>query len=120
MTNLGLKWDVLKCEIRGYTVSYATAVKKKKIAYELELKDRIKRLEANLSDHNYQEYKTIQNQLEQVQKEYTMGAQIRSKAKAVEETEQNIGCFRMEEKKVIIFVISDCCMRMMTHLSLNR
>ncbi len=99
MTNLGLKWDVLKCEIRGYTVSYATAVKKKKMAYELELKKWIEILEKNLNDNNYLEYKTIQNQIEQAQKEYTMGAQVRSKAKAIEETEQNIAYFRMEEKK---------------------
>ncbi len=99
MTNQALKWDTLKCEIRGFTLAYATAKKKEKIIYERDLRIRIETLEKNLDENNYLEYKTIQSQLEQVQKEYTMGAQIRSKAKSVEETEQNITYFKAEEKK---------------------
>ena len=56
-------------------------------------------LEAHLADNNIAVYKTIQNQIEQIEKEYTNGAYIRSKAKAGEETEQNISYFKAEEKK---------------------
>ena len=93
----GLKWDTLKCEIRGYTIAYAMARKKKRIQHELDLKERLKFLEENLSSLNYLEYSTIQTELEQINKEYASGIILRSKVKYMEQTEQNVSNLSKEE-----------------------
>ncbi len=93
----GLMWDTLKCEIRGYTIAYATARKKEKIRHELELKERLKFLEENLCSENYLEYSTIQMEIEQINKEYALGIQLRSRVKHMEETEQNVSIFSKQE-----------------------
>ena len=97
--NFGLQWDTLKCLIRGHTIGYATAKKKKSKEFEQELKSRAEYLEICLNSTNYEEYNTIKKELEQINNEYSLGQQIRSKAKYIEESEQNSAFFSREETR---------------------
>ena len=97
--NRGLFWDALKSQIRGFTIGYASARSKRRNAYEKELKERLQALEDDLDDHSYLEYTTIKRQLEQINQEIALGIQLRSKAKLVEETEQNLSFFSKEETR---------------------
>ncbi len=98
-TDDGLNWDALKCEIRGYTISYSTAKKKKVQKYEAELVERLAFLEHNLNDENKEEYATIKSQIEQIYNEHAMGIKLRSRARFLEESEQNLAYFSKEESK---------------------
>ena len=97
--NLGLKWDTLKSLIRGYTIGYATAKKEQTNKFEYELKTRLEILEKDLNENNYLEYSSIKKDLEQIHHEYALGVQLRSKAKHIEETEQNLSFFSKEETR---------------------
>ncbi len=93
----GLNWDTLKCEIRGYTISYSTEKKKKLRKYESELLERLAYIERNLNDGNKDEYDTLKSQLEQIYNENAIGIKLRSRARFFEESEQNIAFFKKEE-----------------------
>ena len=97
--NRGLFWDALKSQIRGFTISYATARAKRKQVYEKDLKERLQLLEGDLDEQNFLEYTTIKRELEQINQEITLGIQLRSKVKLVEETEQNLSFFVKEETR---------------------
>ena len=97
--NHGLLWDTLKSEIRGYTISYATKNKKKKVQYENELRQRCEYLERNITNENREEYATVQRELESINREYALGVQIRSRTKYMEESEQNISQLEKEENR---------------------
>ena len=97
--NKGLYWDTLKAELRGFTISYASGKAKERRAYEDSLKKQLQQLEKQLTSDKYTEYKTVKNELEELNKEYMLGAQLRSKAKYTEETEQNVSYFLKEETK---------------------
>ena len=98
-TNKGLLWDALKCRIRGFSISYSSAKTKERHQYENELKDRLLFLEANLDEENLVEYSTIKQQVEQINHEHAMGAQIRSKARFTEENESNLSFFTKMETR---------------------
>ena len=76
--NLGLKWDTLKSQIRGFTIGYATAKKEERNKFEWELKNRLQFLERDLNENNYQEYTSIKRDLEHINHEYALGVQLRS------------------------------------------
>ena len=57
---------------------------------EQDLQNQLKGLEKNLDEDNYQEYNTIKWQIEEITHEYRLGAQLQSKVKYIEETEQGI------------------------------
>ncbi len=57
--NIALKWDYLKCDIRGATISYASYKSKQKHKLTTELKNRLDFLEKKLNDENMLEYKTV-------------------------------------------------------------
>ena len=56
-------------------------------------------LEPNLTEDNVDEYKTIKKDLEEIYNERARGLHIRSKAKLVEESEQNLKYFSKLEVK---------------------
>ena len=95
----GLLWDTLKCEVRGFTISYASARAKERQAIERDLRVQLEKLEKKLNDDNFLEYSTIKRELQQINQEYAIGAQLRSKAKFIEENEENLSFFKKEETR---------------------
>ena len=98
-SNKGLLWDALKCRIRGFSISYSSAKTKEMHLYENELKERLNFLEANLDEEKMLEYSTIKQQVEQINHEHAIGAQIRSKARFTEENESNLSFFTKMETR---------------------
>jgi hypothetical protein len=97
--NLGLLWDALKCQVRCFSISHASAKAKEKHLYEKELNARLEILESKLSNESFQEYSTIKQQLEQINHEYAIGVQLRSKVQFTEETEQNLSFYSKIETR---------------------
>ena len=93
VNNKGLLWDALKCEIRGITISFASHKAKEKRKLEAALQKKLELLEQNLEDNNFAEYKEIKLSLENMAKEHATGIQLRSKARLIEESEQNLKYF---------------------------
>ena len=97
--NHGLKWDALKSQIRGFSIAYSSAKRKKNTNDEIALNKKLKEIESKIDDNNFEEYKTIKKELEQIINERAIGIQIRSKAKLIENNEKNLGLLMKEEKK---------------------
>ena len=58
----------------------------------------MKELECIIDDSNFEEYKTIKRELEQITNERAIGIQIRSKAKLIENSAKNLSFLIKEEK----------------------
>ena len=98
-TNDALKWDYLKCEIRGLTISHASFKAKEKRKQINCLKNRLASLEINLSDKNMNIYKNVKSELEQIFKEEAKGHYIRSRSHIIEESPENLKYFSKLEIK---------------------
>jgi hypothetical protein len=81
-TDKGLKWNVIKMRIRGYTVSYSSYKAKLRREYELQITDRLQELEVQISikvdEDVKQEFTTVTRELEAINNEKTQGNQIRA------------------------------------------
>jgi hypothetical protein len=97
----GLAWDLLKCQIRGETISYATYKSKQtrelenKLKRELEVYDE----SAPLNIHEYEKYVATAKELDQIQCQHAMGTFIRSRAQYLDEGERNAKYFLSLEKR---------------------
>ena len=100
INNKSLLWDVVKCEIRSETISYASWKNKQRIKYEKELEIEINNLEKKLSTDNtlYQEYQTTKQEYESLQNERAHGIFIRSRVQFIEENEKATKFFLQKEK----------------------
>ena len=97
-----LKWEIIKSEIRSYTVPYCVKKKKEKNLYKAYLENRLEDLLPELSKDNdilKEEYFSTKIELEQLEKTEIMGVMIRSKAKYIEEGEKNSKFFLGLEKR---------------------
>jgi len=100
----GLKWDIIKCEIRGFTVKYSKNRSRciKKNISNLE-KEQIKLtdlLNNSPQDENILKcLNDVHNELEQINNEVTKGSIIRSRAIWSEEGEKNSKYFLGLEKR---------------------
>ena len=97
--NFALKWDYLKCEIRGHTISYASHKAKVKRSVTNQLKHRLGILEANLNEENIREYKCVKKDLEDIYNEEARGHFIRSRSNIIEESPENLKYFSKLEIK---------------------
>ena len=97
--NHALKWDYLKCEIRGFTISYASYRAKEKREYIDKLKNKLYNLESNLSEDNMIEYKEAKQELDQLYNEKAQGHYVRSRTKFIEETPENLKYYKKLEIK---------------------
>jgi hypothetical protein len=101
MNNKGLKWDVIKMQIRSNTISYTSFKSKEKKLYEEKLKRELNELEeklANNPDEDVQQhYFTNIKELEQINNERTKGRQLRAHALHVEFNEKNSEYFYKKE-----------------------
>jgi hypothetical protein len=94
MENKALLWDLVKCKIRGESISYSTKVAKDKRLREKNLYDELKRIEKEIDSENnpgpnlLNEQKRIRKELETINDEKAQGIIIRSKANIIENDEK--------------------------------
>ena len=95
--NKSLVWDIIKCEIRGQTISYAAHKAKENRKREEQLHNRLQQIEEELdtTDNTTTTYKSIRNEYDNIKSEIedlneykAMGHLIRSKAQWVEHGEK--------------------------------
>ena len=96
----GILWELIKCKIRGMTISYSSYKAKEKHKYEDELKVKLDTLDASvLNENTFEEYDSLKREYEQIQREKAQGAMIRSRAKFIEDGEKCTKFFLNLEKK---------------------
>ena len=95
-----LKWDLLKYEIRRFTISYCEQRNKKDVAERTYLENKLKSLENVLDNyHNLESYHNIKNKIEEIYEKKVEGARIRSKCLWYEEGEKSSKFFFNLEKR---------------------
>ena len=97
--NKGLLWDCLKCKIRGATISYSSAIARKKREMENDLLNKINVLESNLTAETLDEYNTYKKELEDIYMHKGKGIMLRSKAKLIENDEKPTKYFLRQENQ---------------------
>jgi hypothetical protein len=102
MENKGLLWDTIKMKIRGMTISYASYKAKQTRLIEKEIVNRLttveKLISENPNENNKQELLTLKKELESINNDRTIGAQMRARATHIELNEKNNAYFLNKEK----------------------
>jgi hypothetical protein len=97
-----LRWDVIKAEIRGFTISYSSYKKKCEKELETKLLHEIDQLEKEISinpDNNkWQQLVTAKSELSHMEQEKCRGIQIRANCLHIEANEHNTQYFLSREK----------------------
>ena len=102
--DIGLKWDLIKLEIRNYTIPYCSRKKKALIQREKTLNEKYLSLfnqvstQENVDETVIQEYNTVKNQLETILNDRSRGIILRSKVQWTEEGERNTSYFLRLER----------------------
>ena len=85
-----LKWELLKYEIRRFTISYCKQRNKKDVAERKYLENKFKNLENVLDNYdNLESYHNIKKKIEEIYEKKAEGARIRSKCLWYEEGEKS-------------------------------
>ena len=88
LENKGLLWDTIKMKIRGLTINYASYKAKQNRISEKEILDRLTIVEKiiceNPNENNMQELTTLKKELELINNDRTIGAQMRARAMHIE------------------------------------
>ena len=100
----GLRWDLMKMEIRGFTIAYAKRKAKKKRNEEKKLEEQLNELlgqsaQCKTNPHLRTKIQSIQMRLKRITDQKVKGAILRSKARWVEYGEKNTRYFLNLEKK---------------------
>ena len=76
-----LKWQLLKYEIRRFTISYCKQRTKRNLAGRKLLENKLKNLENVLdnNDDNLESYHNIKDKIKEIYEKFAKGARIRSK-----------------------------------------
>ena len=104
MNDLGFKWDLIKMDIRNFTVPYCTHKKREAVKRETELNLRFSYLFSNINtndnvpEETIREYYTVKTELENIEKNHARGIILRSKVQCVEEGEKCTSYFLRQEK----------------------
>ena len=96
----GLSWDLIKMNIRSYTIKYSAKLKRDRTVMENDLSKELDRL-VNLENQEepiLENIRLIKKELERISKIKTQGAILRSRAKWTEEGEKNTAYFLNLEK----------------------
>ncbi|MEW8544166.1 MAG: endonuclease/exonuclease/phosphatase family protein, partial [Candidatus Thiodiazotropha sp.] len=80
--------ETLLMELRGKSISFSSFKKKQKDQKELELKENIKTIEANLTEDKQEQLEGLKSDLEKLRHDKMKGYVIRSRAQWVEEGEK--------------------------------
>ena len=105
LVDKGALWELVKLEIRTFTIPYCVQRKKQNQAHEKELNNKFKRLhdiinsDSVVNEATTNEFYRIKSQLEDMEKERARGIILRSKAQWVEEGEKNTSYFLRLEKQ---------------------
>ena len=98
----GMKWELIKAEIRSHTIGYCSIKSKEKKAYENKLIKELKQIEVemccNPNANTKQLLQTTQKQLEDIERYKLQGAQLRAKCQHINEHEYNTKYFLNKEK----------------------
>ena len=99
----GLKWDVIKSELRQHTIDYSKTQARIRRMVENDLNAQYLKaaaqFEANNSTNNLEQLEHIKEQIEEINAYKSAGAHIRSKAIHVEENERSTTYFLNVEKR---------------------
>ena len=94
-----LKWELLKYEIRRFTISYCRQRNKKDVAERKYLGEKLKKLENVLDNYdNLESYHNIKNKIEEIYEKKVEGARLRSKCLWYKEGEKSSKFFLNLEK----------------------
>ena len=117
LADKGLKWDLIKMELRGFTIAYTKEKAKKNRDTERELQEQLNDLltQAEHCKNNpvlRTNIQILQTRLKRITEQKVKGAMIRSKARWVEHGEKNTRYFlnlekRKAEKKRIVKLKKD-------------
>jgi hypothetical protein len=103
LADKGLKWDLIKMELRMGAISYSKFIAKQKRDNVKELLSKQVRLEncisANPTDELIKESEKVKNEIEEYNEEKARGAWLRSKAEWMEYGEKNSRFFLNLEKR---------------------
>ena len=92
--------ETLLLEIRGKSIAFATNKKRKENEKELDLNNRIDRLERNVNEHNIDDLETLKLELQEIRNKKMQGITIRSKVRWIAEGEKVSKYFcNMESRK---------------------
>ena len=92
--------EILKYEIRKFSIRYSKVINKEKIKKQHELESKLKTLENSLSsDKNIEEYHKCKVDLDEIYDNIAEGAKIRSKCQWYEENEKSTKCLLNLDKK---------------------
>ena len=100
LSNLQLKWELLKYEVEKFTINYTKQIAKEKRQQRTNLENQLKILEKNLyEDDNLSKYNNIKNQLDVIYDHITEGMLIRSKCNGYEHSKKSTKFFLNLEKQ---------------------
>ena len=102
--DLGLKWDLIKMEIRGFTIQYSKRKAKKHRDEEKILHQKVNNPQANAEENPHDrniilELQSVRSRLKKITLTKTKGAILRSKVRGHEEGERNTKYFYNLEKR---------------------
>ena len=101
MADKNLKWELIKYEIRKFSMAYSKKKKKEKTDRKQELESKLhnlEELECQNNENIHEQIEKTKNELELLLKEEAKGAIIRSRAQWVEEGEKSTSYFFNLEK----------------------
>lgn len=103
MNDKQLKWDTIKCELRGFIVKFsklkARKLRKDEENIAKELDDQKRKMSEDPTEENVNKYNEIKEKLELINENKTRGIILRSKAKWCEEGEKCTKYFLSLEKR---------------------
>lgn len=104
ITDLGFKWDLIKMDIRNFTVPYCTHKRREAKKRETELNLKFSNLFSSVNTNNdvpeeiLTQYYSVKTELENIEKDHARGIILRSKVQCVEEGEKCTSYFLRQEK----------------------
>ena len=105
LVDKGAVWELVKLEIKNFTIPYCVQRKKQNEAHERELNNKFNRLhgiinsDSEVNEATINEFYQIKAQLEDIELERARGIILRSKTQWVEEGERNTSYFLRLEKQ---------------------
>lgn len=94
-----LKWDCIKCELRGIIIKYSLLKARKTREREKELNKKTQLIASQPSPERLEEYQNLKNELEEIYNNKTKGVMLRSHAIWCEKGEKSTKYFLSLEKR---------------------
>ena len=99
LLNCQLKQELLKYEVRKFTIKYTKHIAKEKQQLKTNLENQLKKLEGKLDEDNLSKYDSVKNELDKIYSHIAEGARIRSKCNWHEHGEKSTKFFLSLEKQ---------------------